>query len=271
MNNPNQENRHQHKRRLRPRSILRIALYRKDRLRASRVFSVSLGGAFLILAGIFFSGAGVFWILLQFSPVRQAILGYEEEWLRQHLHSLMETTEALEAEVRQCEMVIQALRTALQEGTLPQPLPSPTENIPGTDSRSGSERDSQTSFPLVPPVKNGEINLPVALDLLHFGVDLRVSEGAPVYSIGEGTVVLADWTLQTGYTVIIQHPNGWLSVYRHNQKLYVSAGDFVRTGQLIARVGKTGLFSRGVHLHFELWDRGFPLDPSVWLWHSRKH
>ena len=99
----------------------------------------------------------------------------------------------------------------------------------------------------------------------HFAVDISLEENSPIYSVAEGTVIFAEWTAQTGYVVIIEHPSGFISVYKHNSSVSKNQGDNVESGEVVARAGDTGEFSAGFHLHFELWSKGYPLDPEKFI------
>jgi murein DD-endopeptidase MepM/ murein hydrolase activator NlpD len=99
----------------------------------------------------------------------------------------------------------------------------------------------------------------------HYGVDIAVSEGAFVRSIGEGYVVMADWTQDGGYTVAVQHGNGYLSVYKHNKRLLKQVGDRVKARDALAVSGNSGEMTTGPHLHFELWRHGLAQDPRSYI------
>jgi len=99
----------------------------------------------------------------------------------------------------------------------------------------------------------------------HFGIDLAAEEGSPVRSIGEGYVVLADWTHDGGYTIAVQHGDGYVSVYKHNERLLKRQGDRVTAQETIALSGNSGEFTTGPHLHFELWRHGLAQDPRHYL------
>jgi len=99
----------------------------------------------------------------------------------------------------------------------------------------------------------------------HYGVDIAVKEGTVVRSIGDGYVVMADWTQEGGFTIAIQHSDGYLSVYKHNRQLYKRTGDRVQARDNIAVSGNSGEFTTGPHLHFELWHNGLAQDPSSYL------
>lgn len=101
----------------------------------------------------------------------------------------------------------------------------------------------------------------------HNGLDISGSDiyGADIVASDGGTVILAQED-NSGYGryVIIDHENGYQTLYGHCSKLCVSAGDKVSAGQKIAEVGSTG-YSTGPHLHFEIIDNGTKIDPYPFL------
>ena len=99
----------------------------------------------------------------------------------------------------------------------------------------------------------------------HYAVDIALAKNTPIKSILSGRVIFADWTPNTGNVVIIRHNSGFISIYKHAASVTVSQGDIVRTGEVIALAGSTGSESTGVHLHFELWKDGYPIDPSIFI------
>ncbi len=99
----------------------------------------------------------------------------------------------------------------------------------------------------------------------HFAVDLIVESGTPVKSVADGTVIFAEWTAQTGHVIIVKHAEGFTSVYKHNTSLHKEQGDLVKSGEVISVAGDTGEYSTGPHLHFELWNENFPVDPTKYI------
>lgn len=95
----------------------------------------------------------------------------------------------------------------------------------------------------------------------HWGVDITANDGDPVLAIGEGTVFLAEYSYQTGYVIGVQHPNGLVSLYKHNSRLLRRVGEKVLAGDVIAYAGGLGAYSSGPHLHLETWIGGKPIDP----------
>lgn len=99
----------------------------------------------------------------------------------------------------------------------------------------------------------------------HYAIDIAVPNNTPVKAVADGTVVFADFTPNTGNVIIIEHPQGFLSVYKHNATLFKEQGDLVKSGEVIANAGSTGSLTSGPHLHFELWSDGYPIDPTRFI------
>ncbi len=99
----------------------------------------------------------------------------------------------------------------------------------------------------------------------HMGVDVAATDGTPVMSTLAGTIIFAEWTVQTGYVIMVQHDNQLVSVYKHNARLLKKEGARVKAGEAIAMVGNSGELTSGPHLHFELWYMGAPLNPENYI------
>ena len=112
---------------------------------------------------------------------------------------------------------------------------------------------------------NGIITNHFNAAIKHFAVDLVSERNDAVKSVYDGIVIMADWTVNTGYVIAIQHPNNFISVYKHNSALLKQQGDIVRSGDPIAIIGDSGEQSSGPHLHFELWANGSPVNPLDYI------
>ncbi|MCB0555371.1 MAG: M23 family metallopeptidase [Phaeodactylibacter sp.] len=115
-----------------------------------------------------------------------------------------------------------------------------------------------------PPV-NGEISAAYMPDRKHFGVDILAPKNTAVKAAMDGYIFFSDWTLETGNTIGIQHANNTITFYKHNSVLLKKAGSFVKAGEAVAIIGNTGTLSDGPHLHFELWNRGKPVNPTDFI------
>ena len=101
----------------------------------------------------------------------------------------------------------------------------------------------------------------------HPGIDIGAGKGTPVYAADSGYVIFSGWDnerISYGFMILINHGNGFLTRYAHLSAMMVQAGDSVKKGQLIGRVGSTGN-STGPHLHFEIILNGVHRNPFSYL------
>ena len=96
------------------------------------------------------------------------------------------------------------------------------------------------------------------------GIEIRTSEGSKIRAVSSGNVVYADWLKGYGLVVILDHNNGFFSLYAHASKLLVKDSDRVRVGDVIGETGESGLTDKNI-LYFELRKGTEPVDPLRWL------
>lgn len=96
------------------------------------------------------------------------------------------------------------------------------------------------------------------------GIEIRTEEGSAIRAVMPGTVAYADWLKGYGLVVILDHANGFFSLYAHASKLLAKVGEQVQTGQWIGETGDTGLTGETT-LYFELREGAEPVDPLAWL------
>lgn len=133
-------------------------------------------------------------------------------------------------------------------------LPSRPVSTPGATVRAASVRVSA-----VPPVQ-GRLTTP--FNAQHGGLDLAAPTGTPIRATMAGTVKSSVFDARNGWgwTVVLEHANGFTTRYSHNSANLVRTGQQVITGQVIARVGSTGN-STGPHLDFRVYQSGTPVNP----------
>lgn len=98
----------------------------------------------------------------------------------------------------------------------------------------------------------------------HRGMDFHAKVGDPVMSVADGVVSFSGVKGGYGNVVEIDHGNGYKTLYAHNSRLTVREGSLVRAGQEVAKAGSSGR-STGAHVHFEVWERGNPVNPRKFL------
>lgn len=102
-------------------------------------------------------------------------------------------------------------------------------------------------------------------DHTHLGMDIAAPSGTPIQAPAAGEVTYSGWMSGYGNLVILSHGNGVQTYYGHASKLYVSVGDEVEAGDVIAAVGTTGN-STGDHLHFEIRKDGTQVNPERYVY-----
>lgn len=251
------------------------------RLTLMNVFVVATLGAIIIITSTTF--------IIAFTPLREYIPGYSSSKLKREALLLTIKTDSLEREVLKNDAYIASIKQILtgdleyasfnKDSLLPKETKPVSElslqaNKSEIKLREAVAREdkynlfekaeSKVKMVLFSPVK-GMITERYSSKNKHLAVDIAVTKDTPIKSIDKGIVVFADWTPSNGNVVIIRHDSGLLSVYKHAATITKKQGDIVRTGEVIALAGSTGKESTGVHLHFELWKDGRPVDPTQFI------
>ena len=228
-------------------------------------------------------------IFIAFTPIREYIPGYTSPTLQKQAIALELKTDSLLSVTKMNERYMKSIKDVLSgEASLetinkdsiyaelaaevdPQTLnPSRAdsilrEKVDNEDKYNLFESArSVKNFVFFPPVK-GTASSGFNLEAQHYAVDIVVPKNTPIKAAADGRVVLASWTSDSGYVIIIDHGNQLLSVYKHNSSLTKEQGDFVKAREVIAISGSSGALSTGPHLHFELWNDGDPIDPTAFI------
>ena len=224
--------------------------------------------------------------LIAFTSVKEYIPGYDSTVLRTNAVKNIETLDSLTLVIEKNQDFINSIGSViLGETTKPEAQKEIKVRIDISDIefkvnqedsllRKVVEKEdrfnvlesatSKVKYVLISPIF-GQVTSRFDYGIKHFGTDIAVPINSPVKSIAKGTVVLAEWTVQTGYVIVIEHAYGLTSVYKHNDSGLISQGDLVESGQVIALSGNTGELTTGPHLHFELWREGIPVNPENYV------
>ncbi|HCV15530.1 MAG TPA: peptidase M23 [Rikenellaceae bacterium] len=245
----------------------------------------------IALAVIFIIGSVT--LLISFTPLREFIPGYPNAFTRRAIvqnaikaDSLEHTIRMWDFHLNNIQRIVSGLEPLQPENLTSAATPGDT-SLKASFSQSVSREDSllreevirQEKFNLgsgnrrieqieglhfFPPVK-GVISNGFNIATNHPFIDIAAPANSVVSAVLDGTVVLAAWTEETGFTIQIQHENDLISIYKHNSKLLKKSGDRVSAGMAIGLAGNTGTLSSGYHLHFELWHKGVPVDPTKYI------
>ena len=232
-------------------------------------------------------------LLLVVTPIKQYIPGYSSSDLKQQAVSLTLKVDSLEANARANEIYISSIKRVLM-GDLEvtresiDSLRLTEKPINQIEHKEPSEKDLQlremvrledkynlfpeaapkVSFVLFSPI-SGEIISKFDPSRYRFGTEFIASKNTAIKSVADGIVLLVDWTIRDGFTVIVSHEEGLISVYKHLTSTTKSAYEKVKSGEVL------GLFDGGAtekgndqsttYFYFELWKDIYPLDPSVFI------
>ncbi|MCG1035226.1 M23 family metallopeptidase [Polaribacter sargassicola] len=252
-------------------------------LKLSRLNVFVLSGFFSILL---ISGTI---LLIAFTPLKEYIPGYSSTELKRKAADLTFEADSLKLKLAILENYTKALKPVLTGDIEPESIDSIQNeamanqlidesqlNATKEDSIFREKIESETRFSLLNSSKsnvkivffaplNGEISQSFESTSKHFAVDITAKTGEPIKATADGTVIFSGWTTETGYVIILRHANEYISVYKHNGNLLKQQGDFVKSGEVIATVGSTGELTTGPHLHFELWNGGYAVNPTNFI------
>lgn len=226
-------------------------------------------------------------VIIAFTPLREYIPGYSSTTLKKKAAKLAYQTDSLQQVISVNDQYLASIKKVLTGDVktvefnkdsiieVAKTDPSVLVRISRKDSllREQVEKEDKYNplaaqqvqkYVLFAPVK-GTITEPYDSKAKHYAVDVVTIKDSPVKAVADGTVIFAEWTVATGYVIIVKHGNDLISVYKHNGLLTKMQGEVVKGGEVIAIVGNTGELTTGPHLHFELWRDGFPINPTSFI------
>jgi murein DD-endopeptidase MepM/ murein hydrolase activator NlpD len=279
------------------RQIIKKKLFNKNRLvilnedTFEELFSLKLNlmNVFVAITSISIVMIALTTYIIAFTPLREYIPGYASTRLKREATENAIKSDSLQKIIDENSMYLASIKKVLTgdlehsrlsrdsiQPAEPKDLSKIDEGPSEADKKLREEvalEDKYNLFEqakpkvnlvLFPPVK-GHITDPYNSKEKHFAIDVAVAKDTPIKSIASGTVIFADWTPTNGNVIILRHNDGIMSVYKHAASLTKEQGDIVKSGEVIAMAGSTGSQSTGVHLHFELWKDGYPINPSQFI------
>jgi murein DD-endopeptidase MepM/ murein hydrolase activator NlpD len=228
-------------------------------------------------------------VLIAFTPLREFIPGYPDDNTRRQIVYNAIKADSLENVILSWDSYFNNVNSILT-GKDPAPI---EEALPDTllgrqsrasvlvskDSlfRAQVEREEQLNLSVLnskkkdfanllfyPPVK-GAVTESFSPSDNHFGVHIATESGTAVTSTLDGTVLAVYWTLDEGYTIMIQHSDNIISIYKQTARPLTKIGDRVASGEAIAFMAASTNTGKEVDLHFELWHNGYPINPSMYI------
>jgi murein DD-endopeptidase MepM/ murein hydrolase activator NlpD len=272
-------------------TIYRLVLRKDETLEEVASYRLTPLNIYILLSSIILFAMGLMAVVIFFTPLKRLVPGYGDPKQHPEYVQLAKKMTALETELESYKLYYEHFNKLI---SLPDNIETPSVDYkpkvsPAAEAKSSTDIKNVSSEPpkkevalilnaappqrmldpadyryLMPPI-SGVISSGFDVEANHLGVDVLAPHNTPVKSIWDGHVIMADWTLETGYTIGIQHNNEMVSFYKHNATLLKRNGAFVRAGEAIAIIGNTGKLTTGPHLHFELWLQGKPVDPALYI------
>lgn len=242
-----------------------------------------VGTAFLLIGGLVYAVVAI-------SPLKEHLVpGYVDDQYRKDALSAKNTADSLLQKQKDYETYLAMLNRVLSGDIHPDSVRfDPSQEVDeahlnfqlsSSDSllrskvaeedrfalnlASGASSPESRKF-LFTPVE-GTLSSKFDPDIGHYGIDIVAPKESVIKSVLDGTVVLASYTSDGGHVIQVQHSGDFISVYKHNSVLLKKTGDRIKAGESIAVIGNTGDHSDGPHLHLELWEKGLPVDPQLYL------
>ena len=261
-------------------------------------FKLNLLNLILVIIGIALLLIIITTFIIAFTPLREYIPGYTDTNLNREVYELSLRADSIEKEMMKKDVYFENLKkivegydfaadSALASINIYEPLPKGvTDTITLKKSVQDSllrvEYEAQSQYNLfgddyLPPAKpsslvknffvplNGPIINGFNPDGGHFGVDIATDGDKIINATLDGTVVFSTWSINNGYCIGIQHEDSYFSVYKHNATLLKKEGDYVKAGEAIAILGRSGEAEESEHLHFELWHNGIAINPAEYM------
>lgn len=216
--------------------------------------------------------------MIVFTPLKRLMPGYGDIEENHKFIELRKKLTELELDLDDQIVYTQGLQNMLSGQNI-EDLDLPNKNTPSetethenqssvvfkdTDMKEVEITKSLNNLYFVPPVI-GSKSAPFDRLNHHFGIDILAPKGTAIKSIASGVVITSDFTVETGNTIAIQHPNNLVTIYKHNSALLKNVGEKVSAGEAIAIIGNTGELTDGPHLHFELWYNGNAINPENFI------
>ncbi|OFY50061.1 MAG: hypothetical protein A2X22_12810 [Bacteroidetes bacterium GWF2_49_14] len=230
-------------------------------------------------------------VLIVYTPVKQLIPGYPNAEMTRNIRMNALRLDSLDYQLALKDQFINNLITVVNggetrihstdQGTSNVSIREITDDRSADDSLLRLEVEKAQRFNLGPQSSSGSTGnlnqlyfFPPVRGLImarfdfvrgHYGIDIATAANLGVKAVLDGTVIMADYTSETGYTIQVQHENNLVSVYKHCKELFKTTGNRIKAGEVIATVGNTGELTTGPHLHFELWHQGKALNPEHFI------
>lgn len=270
---------------------VQLRFYRSENFEQIGSFELSPRSIYILFSSVILVLLLLVFSLLAFTPLQRLIPRLSSIENSRKFVQLSETLDDIDASLQSQEVYLSALRTLVSSvgeidmsnidlpdidmtsipkdakpkvSTNQSAIVIANKNTQISGVEAGSIFDEMESADFMAPLE-GLISADFDPQKKHLGVDIIAPANTAVKAIKDGYIIIADWSLDTGHTIGIQHDHNILSFYKHNSVLLKEKGNFVKAGEIIAIIGNSGKLTSGPHLHFEMWHRGKPVNPNDYI------
>lgn len=254
-------------------------------------FSISILSVLASLFFLFALAVVVLYLIVVYTPVGSLIPGYINKRTKEELINNNIRIDSITNEIAKQERYIANIK-AIMNGEIsydslknaPAQIASDSIPVESTELEKSfmKEWEEREKYNLTSQATNineiqalnlfrpaqGEIVRDFDINTAHYGVDIAEVPNECIHAIHDGTVVMSDFTANDGFTIVIQHRENMISVYRNCYRLLKNVGDKVSKGEAIGLFGNIKNDKnkeRKQFFHLELWHRGKPLDPNTYI------
>ena len=225
--------------------------------------------------------------LVAFTGLREYIPGYADQESKQKIYDLTLLTDSLEEKVKANEKYIVNLQNIFTNKEIKEePYKKDTTKNYSEIKNTKSKEDSllrkevqdadqyniqtnktasgMSNILFFTPIR-GKIVQKFQPEKRNYAITITTQKDETVKSVLDGTVLLSAWTPQDSYIIAVQHNDQFVSIYKHCSTVLKKAGDFVNAGEPLAFVAQTNGVIKDPYVTFELWYRGYPIDPAKFI------
>jgi murein DD-endopeptidase MepM/ murein hydrolase activator NlpD len=220
----------------------------------------------------------IIYLLVAFTPLKVYLVpGYVDVEYREQAREARIAADSLNKVLAQNQAYFENVKTIISGGVVNQKVDTTklvTRKLEWTKEDSLYDLEMKSKKPKKNfQVSEAEFTMPVVGKVIdrnnyknaHMGMDYAAAKGTPVMTIAEGRVISVLPLPSGTYQVVVQHADGWLSIYANLQMVMVNQGQSVGSQGVLGQVGLGREKELGAHLHLEIWKSGLPVNPSIYF------
>jgi murein DD-endopeptidase MepM/ murein hydrolase activator NlpD len=241
-------------------------------------YSLTPMNVIVMFGGLLFVFGLIIYLLVAFTPLKVYLVpGYVDVEYREQAREARIAADSLNKVLAQNQAYFQNVKTIISGGVVNQKVDTTklvTRKLEWTKEDSLFDLEMKSKKPRKNfQVSETEFTMPVVGKVIdrnnyknaHMGMDYAAAKGTPVMTIAEGRVISVLPLPSGTYQVMVQHADGWLSIYANLQMVMVNQGQAVGSQGVLGQVGLGWEKELGAHLHLEIWKSGLPVNPSIYF------